>query len=88
MKIKSKIVGAAMATSLLMGGVTSHAAINVGWTQVNGAWYLNDASGVVKRGWVQDGGNWYLLDQSTGAMKKGWVQDSGNWYLLDQSTGV
>ncbi len=58
-------------------------ALQDGWVQKNGKWYLYD-KGFALTGWQKDGGKWYYMN-SIGEMQTGWQYIDGSWYYLKSS---
>ncbi len=56
------------------------------WADLNGTWYLFDASGYMVTGWASVDGKWYYL-RADGSMASGWVESGGQYYYLG-SDGV
>ena len=56
-----------------------------GWTQVGGAWYYFNSSGIMQTGWLSLSGTWYYLLSPNGAMATGWERINNKWYYFATS---
>lgn len=50
---------------------------------IDGANYVFDENGYLRKGWVNDRFQWKFFDKTTGQQLYNWVQDEGKWYFLD-----
>lgn len=70
-------------------GTVNTGVTNVGWIQMNNAWYFYRPDGqMVRNGWVQWQNNWYYLDER-GEMKVGLQNiNNRNYYLGSDGTMI
>lgn len=62
--------------------------VQTGWLKDGSTWYYVDhATGKLKKGWLKEGNKHYYLHASTGVMQKGWTKVGNTWYYM-KSSGV